>query len=117
MKNHYKLILLCSGAAIFLLSVALGVAITKNDRIVIPETTPSPTVSATTEEPSPEPVSAVFKIQLTGTTLEMFEGEKSIKKTEISPELYPVIDIDALSRGTEYVTYEDALMDWESLSE
>ncbi len=117
MNNGYKIIIISGIISIFILSAVLGyMIIGKNEEYIVKtEFTPTPVPTKVPE--ADEPVSEVFRIKLSGTTLELFEGDEIIRSTMISPELYPFIDIESLQSGSVYETYEEALMDWESLSE
>lgn len=115
MRN--KLLIIITLVIIFILSVMMGFFLAGNNKNNNEEPTPLPEAVPTIPSDVANNTDEVFKIQLTGTTLEMFEGEEIIKSAEISPEIYPVMDIRALESGTEYTSYEQALMDWESISE
>ena len=113
-----KVIIMSAAVMIFILSAGLGFLLTDSKSDYTPEETPSlaPDISLN-EITENEPVSEIFKIQLSGTTLEMLHGEEIIKSTEILPDVYPYMDIEELRLGSVYSNYEDALMDWESLSD
>ena len=117
MNNGYKIIIVSGIISIFILSALLGfMMIRKNDEYIVKtESTLTPIPTKTPKVA--EPVSEVFRIKLSGTTLELFEGDEIIRSTMVSPEIYPFIDIESLQSGSVYETYEEALMDWESLSE
>ena len=113
-----KVIIISVAVMIFILSAGLGFLLIDSKNNYTAEEPPhqSPDISLN-EIIENEPVSETFKIQLSGTTLEMLQGDNIIKSTEIAPDVYPYIDIEELRVGTVYSTYEDALMDWEGLSD
>lgn len=118
MKGKYIAAAVCAGVLILTVSIWAGYLSVRNDSdLSVPAQTPEP--AATPAALQTEAVieeAPVYKIVLSGATLTMMSDEEKIKETLIAPEVFPPADIEALSAGITYLSYEEALMDWESLS-
>lgn len=118
MKKTHIIALSVAAIVIIILSITLGFQSVKENNDYskaspTPHTTPhaEQAISSTTI-PEPE---GKYKIILKGRDLEMYEDEILIRKTEISPDVFPRADIKALTQGVSYASFEKALTDWESL--
>ncbi|MBP3359440.1 MAG: hypothetical protein J6N52_01180 [Clostridia bacterium] len=119
MKSKYIAAAVCAGVLILTISIWVGFLSVRNDNdLPAPVQTAEPAVTPAALQTEAVIVeeTPVYTIILSGSTLTMLSDEKKIKEALIAPDVFPSADIEALSAGITYSSYEEALMDWESLS-
>lgn len=118
MKKTHIIALSVSAIVIIILSIVLGYkSVNENNNYSSPEdkTNATPDAQQTIADSTMTEPDEKYKIILKDSYLELYEDEMLVRKTRISPDVFPRADVKALTQGIHYSTIEKALTDWESL--
>ena len=117
MSRKYIIWVVAGAAVVLILSIIAGINIGKSPATY--EATPTPYPVSPIEQASIQTTVPLkeekYTIRLEGSSLILYDGEKKLNETEITPHVLPSSDIEALKSGLSYSSLENALVDWESL--